>query len=110
MKYVWPPLTNILRERREAIIDGLEKAAQAEKELEQANDAAGQELEQAKKQSAELISQARSRAAQLEEEAKERAKEEAQESLLAPKSDRPRDQQGQRRVESKGRSISCSGC
>ena len=30
MKYVWPPLTNILRERREAIIDGLEKAARAE--------------------------------------------------------------------------------
>ena len=77
MKYVWPPLTNILRERRESIIDGLEKAARAEKELEQANDAAGQELEQAKKQSSELISQARSRAAQLEEEAKERAKEEA---------------------------------
>ena len=71
MKYVWPPLTNILRERREAIIDGLEKAARAEKELEQANDAAEQELEQAKKQSSELISQARSRAAQLEEEAKE---------------------------------------
>ena len=66
MKYVWPPLTNILRERREAIIEGLEKASQAEKEL-----------EQAKKQSAELISQARSRASQLEEEAKERAKEEA---------------------------------
>ena len=77
MKYVWPPLTSILRERREAIIEGLEKAAQAEKELEKANDAAGQELEQAKKQSAELISQARSRASQLEEEAKERAKEEA---------------------------------
>jgi F-type H+-transporting ATPase subunit b len=77
MKYVWPPLTNILRERREAIIDGLEKADRAEKELEQANDAAEQELEQAKKQSSELISQARSRAAQLEEEAKERAKEEA---------------------------------
>ena len=69
MKYVWPPLTSILRERREAIIEGLEKAAQAEKELEKANDAAGQELEQAKKQSAELISQARSRASQLEEEA-----------------------------------------
>ena len=47
MKYVWPPLTNILRERREAIIEGLEKAAQAEKELEKANDAAGQELEHA---------------------------------------------------------------
>ena len=85
MKYVWPPLTNILRERREAIIDGLEKAARAEKELEQANDAAEQELEQAKKQSSELISQARSRAAQLEEKRKNEPKKRLRELLLERK-------------------------
>ena len=89
---------------------GLEKAAQAEKELEKANDAAGQELEQAKKQSSELISQARSRAAQLEEEAKERAKEEAARIIAGAQSQIDQRSAGQRRAEGKGRSISCSGC
>ena len=30
MKYVWPPLTSIMRERQQAISDGLEKATAAE--------------------------------------------------------------------------------
>ena len=50
MKYVWPPLTAMMRERQQAIADGLEKAAAAEKQLEQANEAADAELEEAKKQ------------------------------------------------------------
>jgi len=77
MKYVWPPLTTIMRERQKAIADGLEKATAAEKQLEQANESAGLELEEAKKQSAELIAQARTRASQIEEEAKAKATEEA---------------------------------
>lgn len=77
MKYVWPPLTQVMRERQKALADGLEKAVAAEKQLEDANDAAEVELEDAKKQSAELISQARSRANQIVEEAKGQAQEEA---------------------------------
>lgn len=77
MKYVWPPLTEIMRERQKAIAEGLEKATLAEKQLEEANDAASLELEQAKKQSAELIEQARNRANQIVEEAKENAQIEA---------------------------------
>lgn len=77
MKYVWPPLTQVMRERQQAIADGLEKAAKAERQLEEANSAAETELEDAKKQAAELISQARSRATQIEEDAKEKAREEA---------------------------------
>ena len=77
MKYVWPPLTTIMRDRQKLIADGLDKATAAEKQLEQANEAAGLELEEAKKQSAELIAQARSRATQIEEEAKVKATEEA---------------------------------
>lgn len=78
MKYVWPPLTTIMKERQKTISEGLEKAAAAEKQLEQANEAAGLELDEAKKQSAELIAQARSRATQIEEEAKTKATEEAE--------------------------------
>ena len=77
MKYVWPPLTQIMRERQSALAEGLEKAAAAEKQLEEANDAASSELDEAKKQSAELISQARNRANQIVDDAKGQAVEEA---------------------------------
>lgn len=77
MKFVWPPLTEIMRERQKTLAEGLEKAALAEKQLEEANDAASLELEQAKKQSAELIEQARNRATQIIDEAKENAQTEA---------------------------------
>ena len=77
MKFVWPPLTEIMRARQKLIAEGLEKATAAEKQLEQANESAALELEEAKKQSADLISQARTRATQLVEEAKDTAKEEA---------------------------------
>jgi F-type H+-transporting ATPase subunit b len=78
MKFVWPPLTQIMRERQRALAEGLEKAAAAEKQLEAANNAAEIELESAKRQSAELITQARNRANQIVEEAKVQAKEEAE--------------------------------
>ncbi len=77
MKFVWPPLTEIMRQRQKLIAEGLEKATAAEKQLEQANEAASIELEDAKKQSAELITQARNRANQLVEEAKTTARDEA---------------------------------
>ncbi len=77
MKYVWPPLTTAMRERAKRISDGLENAAAAEQQLEQANEAADKELEEAKAQAAELIAQARSRANQIVEEAKTQANEEA---------------------------------
>jgi F-type H+-transporting ATPase subunit b len=78
MKYVWPPLTAIMRERQKLLADGLEKAAAAEKQLEEANDASALELEEAKKQAAVLIDQARNRANQIVEEAKGQALEEAE--------------------------------
>lgn len=77
MKFIWPPLTQLMRERQKLIADGLEKASAAEKQLEQANEAAVIELDEAKKQSAELITQARNRATQLMDEAKSQAREEA---------------------------------
>ncbi|MFN3237565.1 MAG: F0F1 ATP synthase subunit B [Pseudomonadales bacterium] len=76
MKYVWPPLIAAMRERQEALDAGLQRAAEAEKQLEDANEAAAGELEDAKKQSAELIAQAQRRASQIVEEAKQAAEEE----------------------------------
>lgn len=78
MKYVWPPLTSIMRERRKTIAEGLEQAAAAKAGLEQAKITAEAELEAAKQQAAELIAQAGSRANQIVEEAKAQASEEAE--------------------------------
>ena len=85
MKFVWPPLTQVMRERQKALADGLEKASAAEKQLEAANDAAANELEEAKKQSAELLAQARTRANQIVEEAKTQAVKKLNELRWVPR-------------------------
>ena len=78
MKYVWPPLTQVLRDRQKLIAAGLENASKAEQQLQQANEAVGNELEAAKLEANDLINQARNRANQIVEEAKTQAKEEAE--------------------------------
>ena len=77
MKFIWPYLTEAMRERQKMIAQGLDNAAAAEKQLEQANESAATELEEAKKQAADLITQARNRASQIVEDAKGQGKEEA---------------------------------
>ena len=78
MKYVWPPLTGILRERQQKIAEGLQKAADAERQLQQANAAADVELEAAKKQAAEILGQAQNRASRILEDARVQAEGEAE--------------------------------
>ena len=78
MRYVWPPLTEVMRSRQKTISEGLENAAKAEHQLQQANESASNELEAAKREAGELIAQARSRANQIIDEAKVQAKDEAQ--------------------------------
>ena len=78
MRYVWPPLTEVMRSRQKTISEGLENAAKAEQQLQQANESASNELEAAKREAGELIAQARSRANQIIDVAKVQAKDEAQ--------------------------------
>ncbi len=87
MKFVWPPLTAIMRERQKAIAAGLEKAADAEKQLSEANNAAELELDVAKKQAAELIGQANARASQIVEDAKRQAREEGERILAGARAE-----------------------
>jgi len=77
MRYVWPPLITVMRERQAALAEGLQKAAAAEEKLEEANSAAEVVLAEAKKEAADLLAQARSRATQIVEDAKQTASEEA---------------------------------
>lgn len=78
VKYVWPPITNAMKERAEKIADGLAAADRAEKSLELAQEKAGEDLKEAKAQASEIIDSAKKRADQMIDEAKEKAAEEAE--------------------------------
>ena len=77
-QYVWPLFEVILEERKKRIADGLEAAARAEKELEQAQRKVTERLKEAKIEAASIIDQANKRAAQIADEGKEQAREEGQ--------------------------------
>ncbi len=78
MKFVWPHLTAMMRERQKTIAAGLEQAAAAEKQLAEVAVSVTAELDAAKQQSADLIAQARNRASQIVEAYKAQAAEEAE--------------------------------
>lgn len=77
-QYVWPLFEVILEERKKRIADGLEAAARAEKDLEQAQRKVTERLKEAKTEAASIIDLANKRAAQIADEAKEQAREEGQ--------------------------------
>ena len=76
MKYVWPPLMQVLNDRQKKIADGLAAAEKAERDLELAREKATANLREARAQAQELIDQANKRAAQIVDEAKLQAREE----------------------------------
>jgi F-type H+-transporting ATPase subunit b len=77
MKFVWPPITKALEERKNKIAEGLSAAERGQKELELARYRAVQDLREAKLQAAEIIDKAQKRAAYLFEEAKVTAQTES---------------------------------
>lgn len=76
MKFVWPPLTNMMEERAKQIADGLAAAERGKQDLEAAEKRVADELRQAKQQATELILAAEKRANQVVEEAKDIARTE----------------------------------
>ncbi|MDE1464065.1 F0F1 ATP synthase subunit B [Spartinivicinus poritis] len=83
MKYVWPPVTQALRDRQKKIADGLEAADRAKRDLELAQEKASKQLREAKEQAAEIIEQANKRANQIVEEAKDQARSEGERLKVA---------------------------
>lgn len=77
-KWIWPMLINAMRERQEAITEGLASAERASRDLELAQERATDQLKEAKDEAAGLIDQARQRANQMIEEAKNEAREEGE--------------------------------
>jgi len=77
MKYVWPPITGALAERKKKIAEGLEAADRATRDLHLAQEKATANLHDSKVQAAAIIEQANKRANQIIDEAKEQARAEA---------------------------------
>ncbi|PKM22126.1 MAG: F0F1 ATP synthase subunit B [Gammaproteobacteria bacterium HGW-Gammaproteobacteria-14] len=76
MKFVWPPISAALDERKQKIAEGLSAADRAERDLELAQEKASGDLKEAKAKAAEIIEQANRRANQVVEDAKGQAREE----------------------------------
>ena len=81
MKYVWPPLMNVLEERRKKIAEGLAAAEKGRHDLESAQMQIKEELNGAKNQAALIIEHANQRANHMVEEAKDRARSEGERLL-----------------------------
>lgn len=77
MKFVWPPITAALDERKKKIADGLAAAEKGKHELVLAEKRAVESLKESKAKAAEIVSHAEKRAAEIADEAKEHARTEA---------------------------------
>ena len=87
MRYVWPPMLQILEEREKEVADGLEAASRGRREREEANTQREAIVDEAKKEAADLVSQAGQRANQMVEDAKSQAQEEADRIKTSAKAD-----------------------
>lgn len=87
MKFIWPFITNAMRERQKKIAQGLDSASRAQRDLELAQEKATQLLREAKEESAQIIEQTNRRANLLIEEAKEQARAEGERLVEAAKAE-----------------------
>ncbi|HIF9056618.1 TPA: F0F1 ATP synthase subunit B [Photobacterium damselae] len=76
MKYIWPPLTELLDKRQREIAEGLIHSENAAKELELARANGNKLLNDAKKSASELVEQGNKRRSQIIDDAKAEAEAE----------------------------------
>lgn len=87
MKFVWPPLTQAMEERRQKIAEGLAQSDEAEKALEKAEQQAEQIIREARAKSGEIIDQAGKRGNEIVEQAKQDAIAERDRQVAAAEAD-----------------------
>ena len=87
MKFVWPPILKVMKEREQRIADGLAAAERGQQALELAQLNADEHLQEAKQQAAEIIEQANKRANQLAEESKQQIRIENERLLAIARAD-----------------------
>ena len=83
MKFVWPPLTQAMEERRQKIAEGLAHSEQAEQALDSARLEAEELVREARRKASEIIEQANKRGTQLVEQAKQDAVSERERQVAA---------------------------
>lgn len=86
MKFVWPPLNNMLEERASRIANGLAAAEKGRQELLDVEARVAEELKHVQVRATEIMANAEKRADQIVEEAKERAAKEGEKILTDAKS------------------------
>jgi F-type H+-transporting ATPase subunit b len=87
MKFIWPPLTKALEDRKRTIADGLAAAEKGKLEQQLGEKKALETIKKAKQDAAEVISLAEKRATEIAEEAKNHAKIEAERIIAAARAD-----------------------
>lgn len=83
MKFVWPPIMNMLEERRTQIADGLAAADKGNRALEEAEVEKQVILDEARGQAREIIDQANARGGSIVDEARTEAGSEKERILVA---------------------------
>ena len=86
-KFIWPLLIRAMRERQQTIADGLDAAAKAQSDLQQAQARADETLDEARSQARTIVEDARTQAAQMVENAKADAEAERERILAAAQGD-----------------------
>jgi F-type H+-transporting ATPase subunit b len=87
MKFVWPPITGALSQRKQQIADGLAAGERGKHDLELAAKRSGDILREAKQKASEILAQAEKRGVQVVEEAKGNAKAEGDRLLAGAKAE-----------------------
>jgi F-type H+-transporting ATPase subunit b len=81
MKFVWPPLNNMMEERAKRIADGLAAAEKGKQELTNAKSRIEEELKHVQLRATEIMGNAERRSDQIIGEAKDRASKEGEKIL-----------------------------
>jgi F-type H+-transporting ATPase subunit b len=87
MKYVWPPLVQIIEERQQQIADGLAAADKGARSYEEAQTRIATLVEEARSQARTIIDQAQLRANDIVDEARSGAEQERERIIQAGKAD-----------------------
>lgn len=78
MRYVWPPITQAIRDRQEQLAEGLAAAEQSKRELELSKHQAAEMIRDAKIQATQIVENANKRGSQLIDEAIQKARKESE--------------------------------
>nr|WP_301288466.1 F0F1 ATP synthase subunit B [Natronospira proteinivora] len=81
LKFVWPPMIEAMRERREKIAEGLAAAEKGNQQLEEASAETDRVIREAREQASDIIAQANRRSTEMIEEAKADARREGERLL-----------------------------